>query len=102
LIRGETIECNQCPPDVVGSFVGKEVANQISAASSNNATPVLGILSECISLERIDLVANDADNHCCSPVAPFTGINSDGNEAGGSRHCLHKVTAIDQYPCKFF
>jgi len=42
----------------------------MAAASRNDASPVLGVLFEFVSLKRIDFVANDAsDGHECSPVS---------------------------------
>jgi DNA-binding transcriptional ArsR family regulator len=40
--------------------VRKKISDEMASASRNDATPVLGVLFESVSLERIDLVADDA------------------------------------------
>src|SRR6266568_4906812 len=60
LIRGQAVECDQRPSDIVGPFVREKIPDKMSAASRNDAAPILGVLLERISLEWIDLVAYDA------------------------------------------
>src|ERR1700743_2423858 len=64
LVRIQAVECDQAPAHIVRPLVWKEIANQMAAATRDDAAPVLRILSECIALIRIDLVTDDArDNH---------------------------------------
>jgi hypothetical protein len=46
----------------------------VAAASRNNADQILGVLLESFSLERIDLVADDADYRHCSPLSGRHGL----------------------------
>src|SRR5580658_2088066 len=61
LVRGQAVECNQPPGDVVGSFVRKKIADQVPAAVWNDTAPVLGVGLESVPLERIDLISDEAD-----------------------------------------
>ena len=46
--------------------MGKKISDKMAAASRNDASPILGVLLELVSLERIDLVADEASNrHRC-------------------------------------
>jgi hypothetical protein len=60
LIRGETIEYDQSPSDVVRAFVWQEVAEQMASALGNDGCPARGVLSERVTLKRIDFIANEA------------------------------------------
>src|ERR1700730_6409672 len=59
LVGGESIEGDQSPGDVVRSFVGKEVSDEMSAAARDDAAPVFCILFELVSLEWVDLIADE-------------------------------------------
>src|ERR1035441_5503329 len=63
LIRCQAVECNQTPGNIVRAFVRQEISDQVSTASRNDSAPIFGVLLECVSLERIDLVADEARNH---------------------------------------
>jgi len=64
LVRGETIERDQTPGHIVRAFMRKKITDQVTAASRNDVAPILGIFLELVSLERINLVADDAgDRH---------------------------------------
>src|SRR5262245_607392 len=64
LVLRQRIEAQQAPRLVVGAFVRNEVADQVSAAARNDATPALGVRREGLALERVDLVADEAgDRH---------------------------------------
>src|SRR5262249_29436787 len=56
LIRGEALEADERPADVVGPLVRQEVAEQLAAAARDDAAPVARVLRERVALERIDLV----------------------------------------------
>src|ERR1019366_1043771 len=62
LVRGEAVERDQSPGDVVGSLMWQEVANEVAAAARDDAPPVRCVLFEVFQLERIDLVADEAGN----------------------------------------
>ena len=54
----------------------------MAAAARNDAAPVFGVLFERISLERVDLIADDAsDRHGCSPQQSHrrTACDDDSN-----------------------
>src|SRR5262245_60272743 len=63
-VCGEVVERDQSPRDIVRAFVWQEIANQVPAAARNDPPPVFGVGFEFVTLERIDLVANDASDHC--------------------------------------
>ena len=71
-VSGETVERNQSPRDVVGAFVRKEVSDQVTATTRDDAAPVFSVRLESIALERIDLIANDAGDHGFSPALVIT------------------------------
>jgi hypothetical protein len=48
------------PGDVIGSFMGLKIAEEMSPAARNNAAPIFGILLEGFSLEGVNLIADDA------------------------------------------
>ena len=69
LVGGKTLECDQPPGHVVGSFVRKEIADEVAAAARNDPTPAFRVMSEGVALKRVDLIANDADDgHRVLPV----------------------------------
>src|SRR5882762_1926277 len=44
----------------------KKISDKVATASRNDAAPILGVCLELVSLERIDLIADDAsDGHEC-------------------------------------
>src|SRR5437870_976977 len=61
-LRLEAVERDQAPCDIVGALVRNEVADEMTAASWNDLPPIRRILLEGITLERIDLVADEACN----------------------------------------
>ncbi len=66
LIGGQAIERNQTPGNVVCAFVRQKVPDKVAAASRNDAAPIRSIFLECVPLEGIDLVADEAgDCHWC-------------------------------------
>jgi len=71
----EAVEGDQSPRNVVGSFMGKEIADEMSSTSRNNAAPVLGVLLEVVTLEGVDLITNEAgDRHGGSPWGCAGGL----------------------------
>src|SRR5262245_13815691 len=60
LVRGEALEGDEPPRDVVRSFVRQKVSDEVAAAARDDASPVLGVRPERVPLERIDFVANHA------------------------------------------
>jgi hypothetical protein len=62
LVRGQGLERNQAPRDVIGAFMGEKVSDQMTSATRNDPTPLFGILLEGGALKRVDLVANEAGN----------------------------------------
>src|SRR5713226_1375299 len=63
-IRRQTLERDQPPCHIIRSFVRKKIPDKVSAASRNDASPILGVLLERVSLKWIDLIAYDAhDRH---------------------------------------
>src|SRR6266404_246383 len=69
LVRRKAIECNQTPSHIIRAFVWKKIADQVATASRNDAAPIFGILLELLSLERINLVSDEAgvDRHVRPP-----------------------------------
>src|SRR5206468_10352933 len=55
-ISGKAVEGNQPPGDIIRAFTGKKISDQVTAASRNNAAPILGVLLERVALKRIDLI----------------------------------------------
>lgn len=71
-VRGQTVESDQPPGYIVGSFMRQEVTDKLSAASGNDASPVLGIILESIALERVDFIADKTgDGHMASGTLLF-------------------------------
>jgi hypothetical protein len=62
LVGGEAVERDQPPRHVVRAFIGKKIPDQVSAAPGDDASPALGVRLECVALERIDLIADEAGN----------------------------------------
>ncbi len=71
-VSGKAGEANQAPSHIVRTFIRKEVPHQMAATARNDTAPVLGILPERFSLERVDLVPDHADNGHGSSV-PVVG-----------------------------
>lgn len=69
-VGSESIEGDQTPGDIVGSFVGEKVADEMSSATRDDVAPVFCILVEFVSLERVDLVTDEA---CDLHGVPFGG-----------------------------
>src|SRR5579871_5946398 len=67
-VSGESIEGDQTPGDVVGSFVRKEVADEMASAAGDDAGPIFCILLEFVSLKWVDLVADEARDLHGTPV----------------------------------
>src|SRR6185369_11816938 len=65
-ICGKAIERDQPPGDVVCAFMRQEVTDEMPAATRDDAPPILCVRLELITLERIDLITNDASNHTVS------------------------------------
>src|SRR5580692_3735320 len=66
----KAVERDQTPRDVVGSFVWKEVTNEMPSAPGNNTTPILRIFRKLAPLEWVDLIADNAHEcHRSSPTA---------------------------------
>jgi hypothetical protein len=64
-IVSQRIETDQSPGDVVGSFVRKKIADEVTTTAGNDATPLLGVGVERCPLKGVDLIANKAgDGHC--------------------------------------
>src|ERR1700761_1279547 len=64
LVSRETVERNQSEGDVVGAFMGHEIACQSAATARNDAEPPPGVALELLALMRIDLIANEnSDGH---------------------------------------
>src|SRR5258708_601656 len=61
-VRGERLERNQPPRDVIGAFMRQKIADQVTAAAGNDPPPLFGIRFESGALKRVDLVANKARN----------------------------------------
>src|SRR5439155_23942816 len=59
LVRREALARDQSPGDVVGALVRKEIADEVSATTRDDARPVLSILPESVALERVDLVPDE-------------------------------------------
>jgi hypothetical protein len=67
-VRGEARERDQSPGDVVGAFVRQEVADQMAAASRDDAALVLGVGPELVALKWIDVVSDETGHgHRCAP-----------------------------------
>ena len=66
IVRGEAVERDQPPCNVVCALMREEISDEVPTASRNNAAPVLGVLFETVALEWVDLIADDAgDLHWC-------------------------------------
>src|SRR5713101_3713181 len=79
------------------TFVRKKISHQVSAASRNDAAPVLGILLEGVPLKGIDLVADKAsDLHQCSPNRGFGRYSVTAHGQGRCYSCNnpHEFAAI--------
>src|SRR5262249_23729379 len=62
-VVGEALERDQSPRHIVRAFVRHKVTDKMTATAWNDAAPVLSISFEYVSLERIDLIANDTGDH---------------------------------------
>src|SRR5260370_1671881 len=78
--------------------MGKEVPDQVAAASRNDADQILGVLLESISLERIDLVADDAGyrHHC--PLLVRRGRCMSAQD----QHPTHRHNALNGFAASYF
>src|SRR5260370_4586149 len=66
IVRGEAVERDQPPCNVVCALMREEISDEVPTASRNNAAPVLGVLFETVALEWVDLIADNAgDLHWC-------------------------------------
>jgi len=68
LISRQAIERDQSPCHIICSFEGKKISHKFTAATRNNAPPILSIFLKLIALKWIDLVANNAGNLHNSPL----------------------------------
>src|SRR5579872_3316094 len=55
-------EGDQAPGNIISAFVRKEISDQTPPAARNDAPPRFRVFLERVSLERIDLVADDASD----------------------------------------
>ena len=62
LVVGQAREADQAPGFVAGAFVWQEIADQLTTAARDDAAPGDRIVAEGIALERVDLVADKADD----------------------------------------
>src|SRR5580658_8678619 len=85
----KAIERDQTPRNVVGSFVRKEVTNEMPSAPWNDAAPILRILPKLVPREWVDLIADNA--HECHWIVPYCCGGGIRTVIGGSR----KVNAHD-------
>ncbi len=74
----------------------QKIADQVASASRNDAAPILGIFFECIPLEGIDLVADDAhDCHWQSFRLLYCGrVFSKGESGHRGDHAANSFAAI--------
>jgi hypothetical protein len=87
LVRSQAVECDQPPCNIIRSFVGKEIPDQMSTAPRNDVTPILGVPFECVSLEWIDLIAYDTHYRHWYPLSGRSGRCIAPNAQGcNSRH----------------
>ena len=83
VLCAERIGCKPCAIGLVGgkafdvvdaiggrgrAFMRAEIADQVGAVARDRLTPVAGIGGEFLPLERVDLVADEAGDHRCSPL----------------------------------
>src|SRR5262249_6003524 len=59
-VGGQAVMQDHPPRHVVGAFVGQEVSQKLGTAPRDDAAPGFRVLCECVALEGIDLVADDA------------------------------------------
>src|SRR5579872_3021544 len=59
-VSGKVSECDQATRNIIRAFMRKEISDEVASASRNDAAPVFCVLFERVSLERIDLVTDDA------------------------------------------
>src|SRR3954470_7751076 len=62
LVGREAVESDQAPANVIGAFVRHEITEQVTAATGNDASPVLRVLAEILDLVRINLITDEYDN----------------------------------------
>jgi hypothetical protein len=74
----------------------QKIADQVASASRNDAAPILGIFFECIPLEGIDLVADDAhDCHWQSFRLLYCGrVFSKGESGHRGDHAANGFAAV--------
>src|SRR5262249_59539723 len=79
----------------IGSFVGKEVSDELATATRNNPASVLGVPAEFVFLERIYLVSDHAGNRHWPPydVVSFMKCLL-GMEAQRRTHNQHRSERI--------
>ena len=64
LVRGEALEGDHAPGDVVSALVRQEVADELAAALGNDRSPIARVLGESFALKGIDgLADDDGDGH---------------------------------------
>src|SRR5580700_4835119 len=61
-VSRKTSEGDQAPGNIIRAFVRKEIPDEMASAARNDVPPVFCVLFERVSLERIDLVADDASD----------------------------------------
>src|ERR1700677_4232415 len=60
LVGRQAVERNQPPGDVARALARQKISDQMTPAAWNDAAPILGVSLKFVSLERIDLVADEA------------------------------------------
>src|SRR5262245_24194301 len=68
LVRGQALERDHGPGDVVRALVRQEVAEQAAAQARDGAPPVGRVLAEPLALKRIELITDEAGDHGAPPV----------------------------------
>src|SRR5262245_25816925 len=64
VVRGETLEGDEPPSDVVSPLVRHEVSDEPAATPGNDTSPSPSVLSERLFLERVNSVTDEArDRH---------------------------------------
>src|SRR5260370_12328758 len=98
LIGSKRVEGNESPSDIVGSFEGQEVTQQMTATSRNDARPILGVLLQFITLGRIDLVTDKTGNRHYSPPRVRFGppLRPRGQQYEHRRNQQHCLPAADR------
>src|SRR6266851_156879 len=102
LIRSQAVEGDQTPCNIIRSFVRQKIPDKMSAASRNDAAPILGVLLERLSLERIDLVAYDAHYPHWCPLRGRFGqcIAANSQRRRRRHHVLNSFAATYVLGCR--